>query len=95
MLKYHLKANCDTVQRWAGTCFFRQIFIFRPDCKIGNNFRIDHWLTLADPCMTFDPSNELHFDQGFFLPNLVAIQHPNRNPNPNPNRNPNPNPNPN
>ena len=30
----------------------------------------DLWLTPADPCMTFDPSNELHFDQGFFLPNL-------------------------
>ena len=33
------------------------------------------WLTPADPCMTFDPSNELHFGQRFFLPNLVAIQH--------------------
>ena len=28
-----------------------------------------------DPCMTFDPSNELHVDQGFFLLNLVAIRH--------------------
>ena len=25
--------------------------------------------------MTFDPSNALHFGQGFFLPNLVAIGH--------------------
>ena len=34
----------------------------------------DLWLTLADPYMTFDPSNVLHFGQGFFLPNLVAIK---------------------
>ena len=28
-----------------------------------------------DPCMPFDLSNELHVDQGFFLPNLVTIRH--------------------
>ena len=33
---------------------------------------------LVDPSwlhMTFDPSNALHFSQGFFLPNLVVIRH--------------------
>ena len=39
----------------------------------GISKEFERWLTLADPRMTFDPSNELHFDQGFFLPNLVAI----------------------
>ena len=37
--------------------------------------QIDIWLTLADLCMTFDPSSALHSDQGFFQPNLVAIGH--------------------
>ena len=41
--------------------------------KFGGQF--DLWLTLADPCMTFDPSNALRSGQGFFLPNLVAIGH--------------------
>ena len=41
----------------------------------GISQQFDLWLTPADPCMTFDPSNELHFDQGYFLPNLVAIWH--------------------
>ena len=31
------------------------------------------WLTLADTCMTFNPSIALHFSQRFFLPNLVVI----------------------
>ena len=35
----------------------------------------DPWLTPADPCMTFDPSNALRSGQGFFLPNLVALGH--------------------
>ena len=38
----------------------------------------DLWLTLADPCMTFDPSNalrSLRFGQGFFPPNLVVMGH--------------------
>ena len=30
----------------------------------GISKEFDIWLTLADPCMTFDPNNELHFDQG-------------------------------
>ena len=34
---------------------------------------ISLWLTLDNPCMTFDPINALHFSQGFFLQNLVAI----------------------
>ena len=25
------------------------------------------WLTIIDPCMTFDPINALHFGQGFFI----------------------------
>ena len=37
--------------------------------------QFDLWLTLADPCMTFDPSNALRFGQGFSPPNLVAIGH--------------------
>ena len=40
----------------------------------GISKECDLWLTPADPCMTLDPSNELHFE-GFFLPNLVAIHH--------------------
>ena len=35
--------------------------------------QIDPYLTLADPYMTFDPSNALRSGQGFFLPNLMAI----------------------
>ena len=35
----------------------------------------DLWLTLADPCMTFDLSNALCSGPGFFPPNLVAIGH--------------------
>ena len=37
--------------------------------------QFDLWLTKADPSMTFDPSNALHFGLGFFLPNLVGIGH--------------------
>ena len=37
--------------------------------------QIDVWLTLADICMTFYPSNALCSGQGFFLPNLIAIGH--------------------
>ena len=37
--------------------------------------QFDLWLTKADPCMTFDPGNALHFGLVFFLPNLVAIGH--------------------
>ena len=37
--------------------------------------QFDLWLTLADPCMTFDPNNALRSGQGFFPPNLVAIGH--------------------
>ena len=37
--------------------------------------QIDFWLTAADPCITFDPQNALNTRQGFFLPNLVAIDH--------------------
>ena len=33
------------------------------------------WLTPAENLMTFDPTNTLHSDQGFFSPNLVAIMH--------------------
>ena len=33
------------------------------------------WLAPDDPCMTFNPINVLHSGQGFFLPNLVAIEH--------------------
>ena len=39
----------------------------------------DLWLTPVDPCMTFDPSNALHFGQEFFRPNLVAIGHCQKN----------------
>ena len=36
--------------------------------------QFDLWLTLADPCMTFNSCHDLlHFSQGFFLPNLVVI----------------------
>ena len=41
--------------------------------NISNKF--DHWLTLADPCMTSDPSNALRSGQGFSPPNLVAVGH--------------------
>ena len=37
--------------------------------------QIDLYLTPAEPYMTFDPSNALHFGQGFFPLNLVAIGH--------------------
>ena len=37
--------------------------------------QIDPYLTPADPFMIFDPSNALHYGQGFFPPNLVAIGH--------------------
>ena len=33
------------------------------------------WLTPYYPFMTFKPSNALHYGQGFFLLNLVVIQH--------------------
>ena len=42
---------------------------------LGIAMQIDPYLTPADPYMTFDPSNALHFGQGFFPPNLVAIGH--------------------
>ena len=35
----------------------------------------DLWLTPADPCMTFDPSNALRSGQESFLPNLEAVEH--------------------
>ena len=38
-------------------------------------YAIALWLTPHYPCMTFDPSNALHSGQGFFVPNLVAIEH--------------------
>ena len=41
----------------------------------GISKECDLWLIPADPYMTFDPSNELHFDQGFFQLNLVAVKH--------------------
>ena len=41
----------------------------------GISKQFEPWLTLADPCMTFDPSNALHSGQGFFPPNLVTIGH--------------------
>ena len=41
----------------------------------GISKQFDPWLTPDDPCMTFDPSSALRFGQGFFLPNLVAIEH--------------------
>ena len=37
--------------------------------------QFDIRLTPIWPHMTFDPSISLHFNQGFFLPNLVAIKH--------------------
>ena len=37
--------------------------------------QFDLWLILPDPYMIFDPSNALHSGQGFFLPNLVVIEH--------------------
>ena len=37
--------------------------------------QFDLWLTPDDPCVTFGPSNVLHFCQGFFLPNLVPVGH--------------------
>ena len=47
--------------------------------KLGGHraffYRFDLWLTPADPCMTFDPSNKLHLDQDFFQPNLAAMRH--------------------
>ena len=33
----------------------------------GISKEFDLWLTLADPCVTSDPNNKLHFDQGSFL----------------------------
>ena len=44
-------------------------------CPYGISKPFDLWLTSADPCMTFDPSNALHSSQGFFPPNLVAVGH--------------------
>ena len=41
----------------------------------GISKEFDLQLTPADPCITFDHSNDLHFDQGFFLSNLVAMEH--------------------
>ena len=40
---------------------------------LPTNEQFDVWLTPNDPCLTFDLSNALHFGQGFFLPNLLAI----------------------
>ena len=37
--------------------------------------QIDPYLTPADPYMTFDPNNALHFGQWFFPLNLVTIGH--------------------
>ena len=34
--------------------------------------QFDLWLTLADPCMIFDPSNALRSGQGLFPLNLVV-----------------------
>ena len=31
-------------------------------------------LTQVDPCVTFDPSNELHSGHRLFGPNIVAIE---------------------
>ena len=44
-------------------------------CPYDISKPFDLWLTPADPCMTFDPSNALHSGQGFFPPNVVAIGH--------------------
>ena len=41
----------------------------------GISKQVDLWVTLADPYMTFDPSNALCSGQGFFPPNLVAIRY--------------------
>ena len=49
--------------------------------KFGSHMQFDLWLTLADPFMTFKPSNVLHFGQplstkfaghGAFLSNLTS-----------------------
>ena len=53
-----------------GSPAFLPIIIWWPQ---GISKEFDLWLTLADPCMTFDPSNGLRSGHGFFLPNLVAI----------------------
>ena len=61
---------------WTHQCIALWSGSFQPICwpqGISKEFHL--WLTPADPCMICDPSNELHFDQGFFLPNLVAIPH--------------------
>ena len=39
----------------------------------SNPKQFDLQLTLADLCMTFDPSNVLCTDQEFLLPNLLAL----------------------
>ena len=40
--------------------------------------QIDPYLTPADPNMTFDRNNALCYGQGFFSPNLVAIEQKNK-----------------
>ena len=42
---------------------------------LGIAKQLDPYLTPADPCMTFDPSNAVRSGQGFFPPNLVTIGH--------------------
>ena len=59
-------AMCYTLVR--GSCY--QIW-----WPLGIYNQFDLSLTLADPYMTFDPSNAFYSGQGFFLPNLVAIGH--------------------
>ena len=42
---------------------------------LGIAKQFDPWLTPAEPCTTSKPINEMHFGQGFFQPNLVAVGH--------------------
>ena len=37
--------------------------------------QFDLWLTLDDPCVTFDPRIVLHLGHRFFPPNVEGIKH--------------------
>ena len=64
---------------WPLTLSMHYTLVWGPFYQIwwpqGISKEFDLCLTLADPCMTFDPVNALRSGQGFIPPNLVAIGH--------------------
>ena len=75
-MQFDLRLTSSDPTRPSIPALIRQGIVLPNLVAIGHSWAIYFpCLTLADTCMTFDPSIALHFGQMFILPTLVAIGH--------------------